>query len=391
MRVLKAIFGFSVAALGAVGCSSATEAPGREPIAEELGEPQAGELHADNSTYFIVTRPDLRKCMYPLCGGYFVRRVNRVLTQCADGKWRDECHAVNVDLSALGVSDEAASEFVNGEFGAGRGLVRGELSLVKGANTLVASEAWRAATKQKPSGNFWRVTSSGIVCITSPCPSFHEAALNHSFNRNIDEVDLSTSGASQEQIMDGFIELSESGVMVAGWHYWFKGMSGKGVGLEATQFYTRLTADKPVCATTTIDAPYANSPTFYAKNFASEKEAWDWLNASFPYGKSQVLAGACNEPKYCIQVYKPVCGTVKDQASKTYSNSCHFEGAILADAGDSGESKGYYVDGECQAKCSLDDPTKNYVGKSPEQCMLIKYFCAEGEPFSNECGCGCQL
>lgn len=41
--------------------------------------------------------------------------------------------------------------------------------------------------------------------------------------------------------------------------------------------------------------------------------------------------------------------------------------------------------------CSLDDPTKTYVGTSPEQCTLIRFVCAEGKTyFSNDCGCGCE-
>ena len=36
------------------------------------------------------------------------------------------------------------------------------------------------------------------------------------------------------------------------------------------------------------------------------------------------------------------------------------------------------------------DPTKTYVSTSLEECALIKYACAEGVPFSDACGCGCQ-
>jgi len=37
------------------------------------------------------------------------------------------------------------------------------------------------------------------------------------------------------------------------------------------------------------------------------------------------------------------------------------------------------------------DPAKRYVGKSPDECMLIKFFCEEGTHyFSDSCGCGCQ-
>jgi len=36
-----------------------------------------------------------------------------------------------------------------------------------------------------------------------------------------------------------------------------------------------------------------------------------------------------------------------------------------------------------------NDPSRRYYGRSPEICSRIRYFCAEGTPFSDECGCGC--
>ena len=44
------------------------------------------------------------------------------------------------------------------------------------------------------------------------------------------------------------------------------------------------------------------------------------------------------------------------------------------------------------SKCNYADPTKRYIGKSLEQCMVIRYACSAGETgFSNECGCGCEV
>jgi hypothetical protein len=42
------------------------------------------------------------------------------------------------------------------------------------------------------------------------------------------------------------------------------------------------------------------------------------------------------------------------------------------------------------SKCSYGDPNKTWVSKDPNQCATIRFFCAEGQPFSNECGCGCD-
>jgi hypothetical protein len=44
--------------------------------------------------------------------------------------------------------------------------------------------------------------------------------------------------------------------------------------------------------------------------------------------------------------------------------------------------------GRTKKKCN--DPAREYVAKSPEQCAAIRFYCAEGtEMFSDECGCGC--
>ena len=42
--------------------------------------------------------------------------------------------------------------------------------------------------------------------------------------------------------------------------------------------------------------------------------------------------------------------------------------------------------------CDYSDPNKKYVEMSKEICERIRYMCEPGmEPFSDECGCGCQL
>ncbi len=42
-------------------------------------------------------------------------------------------------------------------------------------------------------------------------------------------------------------------------------------------------------------------------------------------------------------------------------------------------------------QCNYESETKNYIGKSPEECSRIQYFCAQGfQQFKDECGCGCE-
>lgn len=41
--------------------------------------------------------------------------------------------------------------------------------------------------------------------------------------------------------------------------------------------------------------------------------------------------------------------------------------------------------------CNYSAPNKRYVGKSVEECMVIRYACDVGQTFfSDSCGCGCQ-
>ena len=46
----------------------------------------APEPLAAAGEYYSV-REDMRRCMSPLCGGYFVKRVNQSRTRCGNGRW----------------------------------------------------------------------------------------------------------------------------------------------------------------------------------------------------------------------------------------------------------------------------------------------------------------
>src|SRR5688572_8716421 len=113
-------------ALAAAACGDGT-ASGRYAAQSALSEAPA--VAGDVSSYFIVTRRDTRRCLYPICGGYFVRQVNRPLTRCANGTLQAECHVADLDFTRSGLSPEQAASFENELFGAGLGLARGELVL----------------------------------------------------------------------------------------------------------------------------------------------------------------------------------------------------------------------------------------------------------------------
>src|SRR5260221_7539447 len=105
---------FITLALATVACSATTD----------VGQ-DSNELSNPNYGYFGV-RADMRKCMYPICGGYFVHRVNTSKTLCADGGYAAECYVANVDLSGTGLtSDEQSNVAIGGA------VLRGKITKTK--------------------------------------------------------------------------------------------------------------------------------------------------------------------------------------------------------------------------------------------------------------------
>jgi hypothetical protein len=168
----------------------------------------------------IVTHVDARKCIYPLCGGYFVKAVNQALTRCADGSTAKECHAVELDATALGWTPEQLASF---EVSLAKGF-----ALVKGAITpqprglytgevLRLSQAWQGQALHKPLGAFYGVHSTGIVCIKAPCPSQEAQLLNSTTAATNPDLNLSKAGASQAAVDEALAALGKpEGILVAG-------------------------------------------------------------------------------------------------------------------------------------------------------------------------------
>lgn len=169
--------------------------------------------------YLIVTRADTRKCIYPLCGGYFVKAVNLGTTRCADGTQQSECHAVELNTAALGWTPEQRAAF-DAQFAKGYALVRGYLEPApRGfytADVLTISEAWQGQGLRAHVGKFYGVKSTGIVCITAPCPSLAATKLNVIAPVINPDLDLTLTGASDKQIHAGYEALNTTGILTAG-------------------------------------------------------------------------------------------------------------------------------------------------------------------------------
>jgi hypothetical protein len=188
-------------------------------------EPLAG-----GGEYFLV-RQDVRRCMSPLCGGYFVKRVNQSWTRCANGRRMRECYVAEIDWKGQPEVDP------------GKALLRGDIIARRfprfgNLGALRVSESWQSPSDKPATGTFFRVRDRGVRCITHPCLSHSATKLASTVTTNIAGVDLAGAGASGEMISEGAAAMTEpDGVIVAGYFASVTGPGGRAQTLKATKFY----------------------------------------------------------------------------------------------------------------------------------------------------------
>lgn len=208
----------------------------------------------DTFTYFEITR-DYRRCVSPLCGGYWVSRPNKAQTKCADGRNADRCYVAELDDSALGFTREADLDAYWSGIEARAVVVRGDLTKQTYGDfgklgKLTVTEAWRAGTTSSADGVWVKVKLNGVRCIAAPCADKSEAKLNSVLTANISDLDFEPSGATDEQKEVAFAALTDErwdGLIVVGDRYTDRVDGRTAKARTVTQFYTRMypTADEP--------------------------------------------------------------------------------------------------------------------------------------------------
>lgn len=199
--------------------------------APKLKTEAAPDSLATTSTFYTIRR-DVRRCASPLCGGYFIKRVNQPFTRCADGRNQQSCYVATIEWNGQPEVEPQAA-LLRGTL-TSRGNRRGTYGVFE------VSESWQAVSTNQPSGDFYRVRDRGLRCIAAPCETHHEARLNTVASRDIAGVDLSGAGASESTMSDTYQALTGSdGILVTGNHAPVTGPAGRSVTLKATQFYLR--------------------------------------------------------------------------------------------------------------------------------------------------------
>jgi hypothetical protein len=245
MRTLSSVANLSSALVLAVaGCASSAMSDDLVPADEQDAVVQDGALD-----YFAIAS-DVRKCAQPMCGGWFLERLNRTATVCADGRKASQCYTPELDWSNANLSIEQQATMLRacthplseGVYAVVRGqFARSNTTPLPDLGRFVITEAWVAEADVPSDGAFVKLFDNGLRCFAPPCPSLTEVTMNLTRTTDIAGIDWTTSGLTAEQIEECTGDLvTPDGLLVAGYRYTYSENGSAATGRTVTAAYQRL-------------------------------------------------------------------------------------------------------------------------------------------------------
>lgn len=225
-----------------IGCG-VTEAELNDVGGESSEE--LGELGTSTRSY-VVFRRDMRRCVAPLCGGFWVHDVNRanLNEQYVSGFDFSKSNLAGLPEHQGDVTGAPAFEVVlYGKLGPKESTFN--------TRTFLVTSAWRGmpgVTFTEPADTFMRVKSVDLQCFAAPCPSLRASKL-HSTTKTLFH-DLEVKPAALPLVDRDWLtfRVIEEDALVAGR---FVPGAVVGVGqekvLEASQVFVHLPDRKRSC------------------------------------------------------------------------------------------------------------------------------------------------
>lgn len=201
------------------------------------------------TTYSV--KPDYRKCAFPMCGGWFLTPLNQYSLQLEseDEAYQNlsllpnSIYVAYINYRALGLKPAQIQE-LEAAMRSEQALLRGTITntpttTIKPINskTLVANGAWTGANKTVALGPYLNVTSSGIMCITTPCPYYEANLINSLYSTNFHELTFAKAELTREQEAQAWQAVASDGLVMTGVRYVSQGQVGTGIGISATKVF----------------------------------------------------------------------------------------------------------------------------------------------------------
>lgn len=197
--------------------------------------------------------PDYRRCAFPFCGGWWLTPVNRLQIALPTVDDLDAgivpepapIYVASIDYSKLGLTDAEINRFEYLIL-TGQALIRGTLvdypwtrqdPPKQPLQSLRASATWYAANTNEAFGTYLDVKSTGIVCITTPCPYFQANQVNTYWNFQFHEINFDRAELTDRQLAMAKKRIEDRSLMMTGVRFVSQGMTGDGIGIAATQVY----------------------------------------------------------------------------------------------------------------------------------------------------------
>lgn len=151
------------------------------------------ELSATSRTY-VGLRRDYRRCLSPMCGGYWVHDLNRVTL--------NEVYVSGLDFTGSGLSDAEQGQVAAG---LGEVVLRGKLGPIeKQFNTrpFIVSEAYRGLPGKEVGATqkFFKVKPASVQCLRAPCPTLGATRVNYTAQSYFHELSLSRAGEGRVDV-----------------------------------------------------------------------------------------------------------------------------------------------------------------------------------------------